>query len=1123
MCVPLLGSSRLTQTSIIATSKLLENLINALDQIPSEDLTANLVAYVFLPLSTILQRNSSAEIPDQILEKILIALCFLAESWWWTCDIKIWEQMFMLCGSVVGGIETKSSAKTKSRDDETRQAAMKCLATLLRPRTAEEAIKRFLISTEAEDRLLELQEHTQNQRFIPIIGQTLDSVMSSASSRYLELQKTSLEVTCFLIDLYMPDSLIPSILPGTVSTMTKLCLGIPRGNGWTNGEVVTRALKVIEVVAVKAIGDEVCVKHGILRRVRNLDDFISNVGEGSEGPSLSEETNAFGTRRTESWLRGTATQLHIAINSLTPLPAHPTPAALHALCTFSSALIQSTPLTLPQTQPLLLSFLLSLSLSEYSSVSSQATNSLVSLLTTPSDAQLPLQTVLLTNLGDNLSSLPRLLSIQSDARVAHTAGLVVAICQLAFTEDSRIRLPAISKGIGQLLGPSGGIEKWGWGLLSVLEFVEPPVVVTQTSGAQLSLENDPDAPFWVAFPELVFKNISSHETRDILKKMFQSLGKAGGDSCIFAIDWFVSLGCASSSTTSVAALWCASRLLEGISGISIFEERAAEISSPRSSKRLEKHARSLAKTISETWDQIDTISASPDEENLHGQDDNSSLLVQHQKGLIPLQDTLKITQASGTPKPLRRNYQPIIHKALSLQIIAVAAGIAQNRFSSSFIHTLYPVLHSIVSPVSFLSSTGLATLNFITVSTSYASPANLLLSNFDYILDSISRRLTQRWLDIDASKVLGLMVRLVGSDIVDKAGDVVEECFDRLDEFHGYGVIVDGLIEVLAEVVKVIETEAQATANHDLRSTKNRSTGAQRVSLDALFAFLPRRFDDPSQEDTTNYGTAPREPWGKPSSPEDGDQDGSEDEHTKVDVAPSDEPPPTPVQALTTQIISRSMYFLTHDSPVIRARILNLLASSVPVLPESALLPSIHPAWPFILNRLGDSETFVVSAAAGLIEALSSHVGDFMFRKIWDDVWPRFRSMLSELEKGEKMSALTRSNKGKIGPESAYTHSHRLYRSLIRTMIFALKSVHEHEPSFWEILMLFRRFLSGQVHEELQKCAVELYNQAAKINPDAVWLILVSTTTEISPIMDFMVKPGWYMESNRDAVLKNME
>ncbi len=249
---------------------------------PPEELTSNLISYVFLPPSTILQRNPSTEIPDQILEKILIVFGLLTESWWWTCDIKIWEQLFMLCGSVVGGIEAKSNGKGKARDDETREAAMKCLLTLLRPRTNEEALIRFLVPTEAEDRLFELQEHTRNTRFIPIIGQTLDSVLSSASSQYLALQNSSLEVTYFLVELYLPDQLIPSVLPGTVSTMVKLCLGIARGKGWTNGEIVSRALKVIQTVVVKAMANEVCIKHGIIRRVRDLDDLVNGVNGSSQ-------------------------------------------------------------------------------------------------------------------------------------------------------------------------------------------------------------------------------------------------------------------------------------------------------------------------------------------------------------------------------------------------------------------------------------------------------------------------------------------------------------------------------------------------------------------------------------------------------------------------------------------------------------------------------------------------------------------------------------------------------------------------------------------------------------------------------------------------------------------------
>ena len=1103
VCVPLLAESRLSASSISSTTTLLSEVINLLKDIPPENLTSNLISYIFLPLSTILQRNASAEIPDQVLEKVLVAFYYLAECWWWTCDLRVWDQMFLICSAVVGGLDRKAASKSKSRDDETVEAAISCIFTLLRPRTSEEAQKRSLSYDQAKIRFNELQEHAQSEKFVAIVGQTLDSVLTSAESLHMPLQRRSLEVLSLLIDLYLPDDIIPSVLPGVVSKMTRVCLGIPGSKGWANGEVVARSLEVLQGVVIKSIGDEVCIKEGAVRRFSNLEDIF-------EEPELPQNsTGAYGTRRTHSWLRGTATQLHIALNSLTPLVSHPTPSALHALTKASASILGATSLTLPLTQPLLLSFLLSLSLSDYPLVSSESRNSLLELLTRQSDAQTSLQHTLMLNLGDNLSALPRLLSTQADDKISHTATLVEAVCRLAYVADHQIPLDPIVKGVGRLLGPTGGIEKWGWSLLSVLEFIEPPIVVASSSVAQFTLETDGDVPDWLFFPELIFKNISSHNTRRSLENMFLALGSAGGDGCLFAVEWFANVGRLGTTSTSVAALWCACRLLEGVAKISLSERRTTTASDNPPSRRLEKQVRALAKSIAELWDKTD-FESTPNTKPSNN-DDDLTFFVQHRKGLVPIHDTLRIYESR--PKPPSISLQPMVHRALCLQIIAIAAGVTQSRFAPLFIYTLYPILHSLVSPLSFLSSTAVATLRFITIFTSHASPANLLLSNFDYVLDSVSRRLTQRWLDIDATKVLGVMIRLVGGDVVDRAGDVVEECFDRLDEFHGYGIIVDGLIEVLTEVIRVIEMDNKT-------DSQTHSTPAvpifRQPKLDDFFAFLPHRAEPPLQEiDDTDFGPAPRKPWESQVPEEVVD---SEPEISQAN--PADEPSPTPVQLLTKQIISRSMYFLTHDSPVIRAKILNLLALSVPVLPESALLPAIHAAWPFVLNRLGDSETFVVSAAAGLVEVLAIHVGDFMFRRIWDDVWPKFLSLLQSLEAGEANSALTRHDKTGIRSDSAYTHSHRLYRSLLKTMTAALKGVHQHEVSFWQVIVAFRRFLGTQAQEELQQCALNLYIQAGQVNPDVVWLVLRSTTVETDPLLQFMKQSHWNIEQNADIVLQ---
>ncbi|KAK0481710.1 armadillo-type protein [Armillaria novae-zelandiae] len=1055
VCVPLLGSAVLTPTSIPTASKLLSELIFALRTIKSSEsvLSESLISYTFFPVSTILQRNTSTVIPDQILEKIFVVLEILCDDWWWSCEVSVWQQIFMLSGAVLGGMEGMG----KQKNETTRQ----------RKQWRDCGLKTTSVSTPillSHDSLFSKSMLARKILF-RILGQTLNSLLINTDSQTLSLQKTCLDVVHLLLSAYFPDSLFPSVLPGV------LALGTTR-KGWANGDLVSRALGVLSEIVVRSIADDICAQEGAVTSVEDLEDVINLVHDPeTKGPPTSVPKTKYATIRTPSWLRGTSSQLHIALNTLTPLVKHPTPSALIALSKLSSTILLATSTTLPQTQPLLLSFLLSLSISDFPSVSKEAHTTLLGLLSPWSRSHHAFMRTLMLLTRDNLNALPRLLPLMADAKAQRAKH-----CQQN----------PISTELGRLLGPTGSVEKWGWNLLSVIEFVDSP--------------HDSEQNQWVAFPDMTFRNISLRSTYDALVKMFRALGQAAGD-------WLV--GQSGTGSRSVAALWCACRLLEGAARISL---SSSSLESPKyaTSKRLDKLARALARSTSQIWDRAD-VDAMEEE---HVQDE-----VQHRQGVIPINETLHILQSySPTTKP-RTVSQPMLHRAMLLQLLSITSGILQARFAALFIQTLYPVLHSLVSPNSHLSSTALAALNFITTNTSYASPANLLLSNFDYVLDSVSRRLTRRWLDVEATKVLVVMIQLVGDGIVEKAGDVVEECFDRLDEYHGYEVLVEGLIEVLSEVMKVIKMEEVDATEH---KQEKRGLRDDRKPFNDFFDWFEHRNDPPVEEEDVDYGPAPREAWG--------DQKGKGVEgQEEVDDAPAaaadstEEPPPTPTQALTKQIVSRSLYFLTHQSPIIRARILTLLASSVAVLPESALLPSVHSAWPFILNRLSDTESFVVSAAASLVEALATHVGTFMHRRIWDDIWPRFRKMLEKLDVADASSALSRRRHGVVGTESAYTHSHRIYRCLLKTMTASMRGVDPKDTSVWEVTLAFRRFLDSRAHEELQSCARELYIAVGSNNADAVWLALQSTRADALPIMKFLWMPKWDIENNVALVFKGLE
>lgn len=1115
ICVPLLEKSQLSAGTVAIVLPLLSNLESTLLDASGTGFTLSrsLVSYIFFPLSTILRRNESSAIPDQILEKIFGIIAILCETWWWYCDIQIWDQIFKLSSSIIGGIEGKG--KGKVRDDETKEAAARCLWAILRDRRAEDVPQgspEELLHT----RVLQLQAHSQSLQFMPVLGQTINTLILTAKSPHPPLQRISLKILRALISVYASEQFLPSILPGVVSSVTRIAIGMSSKKGWVNGDIVALSLDILGLVIVKSLGDDVSIREGVVRSVVNLEDFI-NLADAPVVDTKQPELPPYLTPRTSSWLRASASQLHIAINSLTLLVNHPTPLALVALSAFSRTILASTYLTLPQSRPLLLSWLLSLSNCAFPEVSQAAHHALSELLAAASDARLPLLQALLEISKENLSSLPRSIVSQDETKVEHIAGQIEAICRLATsssTSSTGLGLTSISLGIDALLGPTGGIEKWGFTLLSVLEFTSPQMNVSQGPIAQLSLEDNADNLDTINFPEVMLKNVLSRSTRNALARMLRALGRSSGENSIYAVEWFVSIGRYSRTNNAIAALWCAARLLEGISGFSLDEGGIAISSGPRS-RKLERFARGLARDLAEIWDEEPDFDNQTDTPHTDRQTDDSLLKTEFTKGFKIIRATLQVAEPRATLPTLSEG-QPILHKIFRLQLLSISAGILQARYASVLIQVLYPVLHSIVSPTPHLSLTGLATLHFMSAVMSYASPANLLLANFDYALDSVSRRLSRRWLDVDATKVMTILVRLVGADVVQKAGDVVEECFDRLDEYHGYEVIVQGLVGVLGEVIKVIEVEeppTQKEGQDDMQSSMINS------SLEPLFEWLSHRKDLPPHEDAADHGPTPHRAWGATKADEESDGKQSDGPTTQMKVAEDAEPACSPGQALTKQMVSRSIYSLTHASPVIRARILTLLSSAAPVLPESALLPSIHLAWPFILNRLNDAEPFVVSAAASLVESLVKHVGSFMGRRVWDDVWPRFGNILKKLDASDDQNALARRGYGAVGTESAYTHSHRLYRSILRTMTAAVAGVHMQDASGWQVILAFRRFLHKQAHEELQACARELYIALGRGNEDAVWLALMATCGHLTGEVAYLREYRWDIQDNVRVIL----
>lgn len=1111
--MPLLGLALLKPQNIPRVLELLDTLRATLieAQASRATLTTPLIQYIFFPLSTILRRNDISSIPDRVLESIFVILELLCDTWWWTCEMQVWEQLMMLAGSI---LLPPSQPTSKVRNEHTKEAGCRCVLQLVRRRTddEEETITSSIAFADAESRFRSFQEFSVSRKFFPVLGQLVSNLLIASQSSHRPLQLLSLEICEILILHYLGVPYTPFVLPGVVSNMCKILTSrTTSSTNWQNSEVAVTAFRVLEGVVVRGISDDACIGDGAIRSpladISELSEFTSMQDDDATIASVSVADTSVDSpqqtpfTRTSSWLRATSAQLHIALNSLTPLLRHPTPSVLSAFSKTCSNILSNTTITMISTQPLLLSDLLTLSVSEFPSVSNPTRSALLALLSRP------LIEMLMEITQSYLTSLPQVLLSHSETKIQHVAQQVAAVCILS---KEHARAGSIADAIGTLLGPRGGIEKWGYSLLNVLEFSAPNIVpvpnsrILQIDAAEFAGATQP------GFTRLEIKQVRSPEGVDALERMLKELGRAAGESALYSIEWFVERAKSGTASSNVAASWLACRLLEGVSGFELGTTPSGP-ANRRTGKRLDKVCRWIVRSLGELLSEPilrDGEASTEDTSPSSWPDEAEGIItVDYRKGINQLTTLLDAAGTGKTPAAKRAAQENLeaLHIITSLHLMAISSCVLGPNFRPLLLYALYPLIRSLVSPSPAVSSVAQSTLEVVTNATAYASPANLVLANFDYVLNCSSLRLSRHNLDIQATKVLATLVRLVGGDVVERAGDVVEECFDRLDEYHGYGVVVEGLVDVLGEVVRVIRMDDETKTSDDVDPLDPKGVMAQRraEALDSkgskrfeeFMSWYPHRHDMPSEDPyDIPIGPVPQHAWGKSND----DENGGEGAGGEANVDPEpQQSTPTQLHALTEQIVARSLFFLTHPSPLIRARILSLLSSAVPVLrsTESSLLPSLHTAWPFIVNRLGDSEHFVITEAASLIEALVINVGDYMAKRIWDDVWPRFKTMLRRLEEADAQSALTHLRHGSgIGAtratRTAYSVSHRMYRSLLGALLGVARGTQLRDDLAWDVALSCRRFLSAHAHVELQKRAEELYIALGVSNSEMIWLVL---------------------------------
>ncbi|KAI1769058.1 ARM repeat-containing protein [Hypoxylon sp. FL1150] len=334
-------------------------------------------------------------------------------------------------------------------------------------------------------------------------------------------------------------------------------------------------------------------------------------------------------------------------------------------------------------------------------------------------------------------------------------------------------------------------------------------------------------------------------------------------------------------------------------------------------------------------------------------------------------------------------------QALALEVTTFAASRTKEGFRPELIDVLYPITTFLGSSIPKLRDHAIISLNSIAASCGYSSVTDLIIDNVDYMVNSVSLRLNTFDISPASTQVLRMMIRLTGPKLIPYLDDVIASIFAALDNYHGYPLFVESLFSVLTEVVQqgshsdhLLPDAASSSAKSHKKSPQSVITTKAICGIlsDRIERRKKRRLEDENEEAEPH----PKRPWKGTTSfeaeiepPEEKEE---EEPGNEVEKPP---PPKTPTFKILARITDLTQHYLTSPAPTLRKSLLDLLATVCPALSpdEDAFLPLVNSVWPVLVERLYDSEPFVVISACKALCALCQSAGDFLSTRIKTEWW----------------------------------------------------------------------------------------------------------------------------------------
>ncbi|KAL1882777.1 hypothetical protein VTK73DRAFT_902 [Phialemonium thermophilum] len=374
-------------------------------------------------------------------------------------------------------------------------------------------------------------------------------------------------------------------------------------------------------------------------------------------------------------------------------------------------------------------------------------------------------------------------------------------------------------------------------------------------------------------------------------------------------------------------------------------------------------------------------------------------------------------------------------EAIAMEVTAFAASRMRVDFRPELIDVLYPITTFMGSQNAQLRRHSMTTLNNIAAFCGYGNVTELIISNVDYMVNSVSLKLNTLDISPASTRVLTMMIRLTGPKLIPFLDDVVVAIFAALDNYHGYPLFVESLFAVLSEVVlQGVRSDRLLLQDRPTKRIDRRKRPPASEGMDGILKILDERSKRRKRENTEQKEVEehmhghPKKPWGppktkpksflealdEPESAEGADEDlkPSEIEESKLAA--------TPTYNLLARVTTLTQHYLTSPTPSLRKSLLHLLTTVFPALAlnEDTFLPIVNALWPVLLARLRDQEPFVAVAACQTLGMLCQAAGDFLSTRVKTE-WPNWMGKWFIRVRDEARKVATRGRDGGVTPGRA--------------------------------------------------------------------------------------------------------